>query len=182
MRPLKNLDQGARDLAIFVRSLHQIKLSGGPKTRRGGALKTQSKEVEKALAQLEHELDVSRVQSIWQTCIDAPVWSRALVWIHCDLLPANILAHNDKIVSILDFDMFGMGDPAIDLLPAWSVFSGESRKLFIDSLGYDESMVLRAIGWALSIGLIIIPYYQETNKELCEVGWRFVREVLADFA
>ncbi|MBS0286066.1 MAG: phosphotransferase, partial [Proteobacteria bacterium] len=58
------------------------------------------------------------------------------------------------------------------------LFSGKSRQVFKDELGVDEDTWRRGQGWALSIGLIILPYYLHTNPGLVAVGKRLINEVL----
>ncbi|MCS5711979.1 phosphotransferase [Candidatus Berkiella aquae] len=176
-----NLDlaQAARDLAKFINSLHRIDATSGPSTYRGLPLNTRDEEVHKALADLEGIVDTSAALKIWNICKQAPIWDKPPVWIHSDLLPANILVNNGKVTGIIDFGMMGIGDPACDLLPAWSLLDRDSRETFRTTLLIDDATWLRGKGWALSIGLIILPYYFDTNPELVAVGKRLVTEVLS---
>lgn len=51
-----------------------------------------------------------------------------------------------------------MGDPACDVMVAWTLFSGESRDVFRATLAVDDAIWARGRGWALSWALIFIPY------------------------
>ncbi|MFZ1888055.1 MAG: hypothetical protein WAU33_08480 [Candidatus Binataceae bacterium] len=73
-----------------------------------------------------------------------------------------------------------MGDPACDLMPAWILFSGESRDAFRAALSVDEATWARGRGWALSWGLIFIPYYLESNPHGVVIARHAIDEVLAD--
>ena len=42
-----------------------------------------------------------------------------------------------------------MGDPACDLVIAWTLFHGTSRQAFIDVFDYGQDTWLRAKAWAL---------------------------------
>ncbi len=64
---------------------------------------------------------------------------------------------------MIDFGCLGVGDPACDLLAAWSLFSGDSREAFRATLQADDATWARGRGWALSQALIFIPYYLNTN-------------------
>ena len=77
--------------------------------------------------------------------------------------------------------MIGVGDPACDLLPAWCLFDKISRETFQSELAVDDTTWVRSQGWALSIGLIILPYYLNTNPDLVAVGKKLVNEVLAEY-
>lgn len=72
----------------------------------------------------------------------------------------------------------GIGDPACDLIPAWSVFSASTRRVFRSALGVDEATWLRGRGWALSVALIILPYYEKTNLGLVAIANRMLNEIL----
>jgi aminoglycoside phosphotransferase (APT) family kinase protein len=74
--------------------------------------------------------------------------------------------HNQKVSAIIDFDFLGIGDPACDLLRAWSIFDTNTRQLFKETLGVNEATWLRGRGWALMIAVNIIPYYQYSNTTL----------------
>ena len=73
-----------------------------------------------------------------------------------------------------------MGDPACDLIAAWGVLPGRARDVFRDELEVDDAMWARGRGWALSIALIALPHYTETNPGLAGVARHLIREILAD--
>jgi aminoglycoside phosphotransferase (APT) family kinase protein len=50
---------------------------------------------------------------------------------------------------VIDFGTCGVGDPACDLVVAWTFLSGESRLAFRDAVQQDEATWARARGWAL---------------------------------
>ena len=74
----------------------------------------------------------------------------------------------------------GVGDPACDLIAAWSVLSSDTRDVFRRALPVDDATWTRGRGWALSVALIIIPYYRSTNPTLVAVAMRMIEEVFAD--
>jgi aminoglycoside phosphotransferase (APT) family kinase protein len=73
-----------------------------------------------------------------------------------------------------------VGDPACDFMVAWTLLSGESRAAFRTQLEIDDASWARGRGWALSFGLIALPYYQETNPALATIARNAIAEVLAD--
>jgi aminoglycoside phosphotransferase (APT) family kinase protein len=81
---------------------------------------------------------------------------------------------------VIDFGSVGFGDPARDLLAAWSLFSDEARQVYRGALGVDGDTWLRGRGWALSKAALIIPYYPETNPAFVTMAKRIVDEVVAD--
>ncbi len=74
-----------------------------------------------------------------------------------------------------------MGDPACDLLVAWNLLSAQTRDVFRAALPVDDATWARGRGWALSVGLIALPYYQGTNPVLAGIARRAIDEVLADY-
>jgi aminoglycoside phosphotransferase (APT) family kinase protein len=81
---------------------------------------------------------------------------------------------------VIDWSLLGIGDPACDALVAWSVLPGPARDAFRAEAGFDDPTWARGKGWALTCGLLQIPYYTQTNPELADNGRHMVREVLAD--
>ena len=101
----------------------------------------------------------------------------APAWIHTDLLRPNLLVGDGRLRAVIDFG--GMGDPAADVVPAWSVFGAAGRAVYRDALAVDDGTWERARGYALHQAMII-PYYAETNPDFVAVAARTVEQVLAD--
>jgi aminoglycoside phosphotransferase (APT) family kinase protein len=60
------------------------------------------------------------------------------------------------------------------------LFDASSRAVFKEVLAVDEDTWKRGKGWALSIALIIIPYYLQTNPVLVSVAKRMIGEIVED--
>jgi len=73
-----------------------------------------------------------------------------------------------------------VGDPAVDLLPAWNVFDRDSRPRFRAGLGADDASWLRGRGWALYQAVLALPYYWDTNPGMVRQASRALAHVLAD--
>ena len=65
-------------------------------------------------------------------------------------------------------------------MAAWLYLPAETRDIFRATLRVDDATWMRARGWALSVGLIAIPYYQTTNPVLARMARRAIDEVLVD--
>jgi aminoglycoside phosphotransferase (APT) family kinase protein len=76
--------------------------------------------------------------------------------------------------------LLGVGDPACDLIVAWSVLPAEVRGVFRSVVDVDDATWLRGRGWALSVALIQLPYYKETNVELAANARHVIGAVLVD--
>ena len=73
-----------------------------------------------------------------------------------------------------------MGDPACDVMAAWLFLPAETRDVFRDALQVDDATWTRGRGWALSMGLIALPYYQNTNPVLAGIARRAIDAAVAD--
>lgn len=180
--PPQNLNQFASDLAGFIKALWKVDIAGAPLARRGLPLKEHGRDewVYQSISELKRYMDDSTLQhctDIWEETSSTPLWHKPPVWLHADLLPSNLLLLNDKLHAVIDFGLMGIGDPACDLIPAWCLFDRESRMIFKESLNVDENTWIRGKGWALSIALIIMPYYKDTNPVLMSVARRIIGEI-----
>lgn len=168
----------AKDLAGFLNDFHKIQMGNGPHSRRGIRLneKELDEETRSAMNQLESEIDISAITDLWDQLSHIPYWSKKPVWVHGDFLPGNIIVQNNRLSAVLDFSDLGVGDPACDLVIAWALLNPRSRKVFREHLeGIDNDTWERGRGWALSIALIMLPYYKYTNPVLAALARRMLQ-------
>jgi len=176
-----DLDAAAMELAGFVRALHAVSPEGAPKAARREPLALRDEVTRTAIGEVAGEFNSERLIRAWESALAAPEWDRTPGWIHGDLLPGNVLIHEGQLAAVIDFGGSGLGDPAADLLPAWSLFPAGPRETYRRALGVDDGTWLRGRGWALSVALLIIPYYRQTNPAFSAMASGVVREVLAEF-
>jgi aminoglycoside phosphotransferase (APT) family kinase protein len=181
---IADLRQAAIDLARFISALQRIDSTGGPRAgedrSRGVPLAARDAETRAAIEALHGVLDTEAVTREWQTALRAPMWPGPGVWLHGDLNEGNLLARSGRLSAVIDWGTMAIGDPACDLMAAWTLFTGVSRIAFRESLPFDDATWVRGRGWALSWALIVLPYYQHTNPGLCRIAERTISEVLAD--
>ena len=173
----------AQDLARFISAFRAIDLGGGPAGRpadRGRRLADRDGIVQAALAQLTEEIDTTAAAEVWQASAKAPVWEGPPTWFHGDLLPGNVLLADGRLHAVIDFGGVGVGDPACDAAPAWTMFTGASRSAFRAGLDPDDASWQRGRGWALSIALLALPYYRDTNASMAAMARRTIAEALSD--
>lgn len=177
--------QAATDLARFVAALQRIDLTGGPSpgphnSFRGEPLANRDAETRAAIASLHATIDSAAAVAAWEAALHAPAWHGPPVWIHGDLQPANLLAVQGRLTAVIDFGCLGVGDPACDLMAAWTLLSARTRPIFRAALPVDDAAWVRGRGWALSFGLIALPYYQVTNPVLAGIARCAIDQALAD--
>src|SRR6185437_6877772 len=83
------------------------------------------------IAQAGDLIDGPAVIAVWEDALNGPAWDGTHSWIHSDLAPPNLLVREGRLRAVLDFGATGLGDPATDLNPAWSIFSEDSRHVFV---------------------------------------------------
>ncbi len=175
--------QTAIELAQFITALQQIDTRGGPLAEehnlRGVPLKTRDKVTRESIATLKDTIDTNAAFAVWEEALQALEWNNKPVWFHGDLLIGNLLFERGRLSAVIDFGGLGVGDPACDLMIAWSLFSGESRKVFRESLKVDDATWARGRGQALSQAVIFIPYYLNTNPIGVGYARKMIKEILA---
>lgn len=147
------LENLAHALAKFLQELHRIDsihgpLSGEHNYYRGAHPSVYDAEARTSITQLHHVIHEDAAMVLWEKAI-ASSWDKSPVWVHGDFATGNILMRNGEVVAVIDFGCMGIGDPACDLVIAWTLFKNESRALFKSLLNFDNNTWARARGWAL---------------------------------
>jgi aminoglycoside phosphotransferase (APT) family kinase protein len=169
----------AAELAQFVVELRGI--DSGVAAPPGGRkpLAELDEVTREAIASAQGVIDGTAATAFWERAMEAPVWQGTPVWIHTDLLRPNLLVQGGRLRAVIDFGGIGVGDPAADVIAAWSVFGPRGRAVFREALDVDDGTWNRALGFALHQAAIIIPYYRETNPAFVALAKRTVEEILA---
>jgi aminoglycoside phosphotransferase (APT) family kinase protein len=184
IEPIADTRQAATELARFIAALQRIDPTGGPpagphNSFRGVPLAARDAATRTAISTLHGTLDAPAATAAWDAALQAPAWHDPPVWIHGDLQAGNLLTLNGRLRAVIDFGCLGVGDPACDLIVAWNLLSAEARDVFRAVLQVDDATWARGRGWALSVGLIALPYYETTNPALAEISRYAIDEVLA---
>jgi aminoglycoside phosphotransferase (APT) family kinase protein len=171
--------QAAEELAQFVGELRRIDPVGAPP---GGRRQLQELDAatRTAIESARDVIDSDAAVAAWERALQAPAWTGTPVWIHGDLLRPNLLVRDGRLRAVIDFGGAGVGDPATDVIAAWSVFGRAGRAVFRAALDVDDDSWNRARGLALHQAALIIPYYAETNPGFVAPAKRTVEEILAD--
>ncbi|MER7833432.1 aminoglycoside phosphotransferase family protein [Streptomyces sp. NPDC095602] len=182
--PLTDLEGAAKALGGFVRALRGADATGGPPSFRGGPVRGRDAEVRAAIRDLgaDGTVDGDAAAGAWEAVLRLPQWEGRPVWLHSDLLPGNLLGRDGALTAVIDFGGLGVGDPACDLMAAWTVLTADTREVFRAAADVDDATWARGRGWALCFGLMAEHYYRVRNPVLAAVGHRAVVEALADTA
>jgi aminoglycoside phosphotransferase (APT) family kinase protein len=178
----------AADLAQFLLALQRAPAEGPPAGAdnfyRGGALSVYDAETRRCLDQLRGEIDAGAAGRVWEGAL-ATRWQRPRVWVHGDIAVGNLLIRNGKLSAVIDFGSSAVGDPACDLVIAWTFLRGESRAAFKAKLaaeaGFDEAIWARARGWALWKALLICCGHGSTLPSE-RSAWEVIAAVLDEHA
>jgi aminoglycoside phosphotransferase (APT) family kinase protein len=181
-----DLDAFATALARFLVALSEVDATGGPEPgqhnfHRGGPLATYAGETAEAIDALGDEIPRDAVERAWADAM-ASSWEREPVWFHGDVAVGNLLVRDGRLAAVLDFGSSGVGDPACDMVIAWTFLSGTSRDRFRAERGVDPGTWSRGRGWALWKALISLVGHLERGSPDAALARRDIAEVLADHA
>ncbi|WP_392538509.1 aminoglycoside phosphotransferase family protein [Legionella sp. 227] len=182
---IDEMNRFAADLAQFLLQLQGIKAIGGPVAGehsfyRGGPLSTYDAETQEAIKILRQQIDTGTLSAIWSEAL-SDAWLSDPVWVHGDIAPGNLLVKEGRLCAVIDFGQLAVGDPACDLVIAWTFFKTESREVFRKTLQLDKATWARARGWALWKALIVCARLPGTNPEDIEKSWNVIDELIADY-
>ncbi len=146
-------EQLAFDLAKFLKKLQAITDVEGPEPGqhnwwRGDHVSVYDKGAREQIAELAEIIDASKALALWDKAC-ATRWNKQPVWIHGDFAIGNILMDGEKLSAVIDFGGAAVGDPACDLVIAWTYLFGKDREIFISEMDMDADTWLRSRAWAL---------------------------------
>ncbi|MDF3047208.1 MAG: Acetyltransferase [Candidatus Midichloriaceae bacterium] len=160
------------DLAKFLKELQAIKVVKGLEPGqhnwwRGDHVSVYDKDGREQITELIEIIDARKALALWDHAC-ATKWDKTPVWIHGDFAIGNMLIDGGKLSAIIDFGGSAVGDPACDLVIAWTYLSGKAREIFISEMDMDSDTWLRACAWAL----------WKATFELCQIADKTSSEAL----
>ncbi len=175
-----DMSQLAEDVAGFVRALQKCDPTGGPRAGehswyRGASPAHYDEETRRCLAALDGRVDTRAARMVWDAALEAGHDTEP-VWFHGDVAAGNLLVEDGRLAAVIDFGTSGVGDPACDLVIAWTFFDGGSREVFRDAVGQDDATWARARGWALWKALLTLAGDPERDT----VNRRVIADLLSD--
>nr|WP_308113346.1 phosphotransferase [Curtobacterium flaccumfaciens] len=161
----------AAGVGAVLRQLRSVPATGGPTAgahsfHRGEHPSVYDAEVRTALDTLGGGggsgrtggtvVDRGACEAVWAEAL-ASRWEAPAVWFHGDVLPGNLLVDDTgRLCAVIDFGTCGVGDPACDLVLAWTMLDGPARRVFRRAVDLDDDTWARARGWALWKALIML--------------------------
>ncbi|MFB6855067.1 MULTISPECIES: aminoglycoside phosphotransferase family protein [unclassified Streptomyces] len=170
----------AKDLAEFVSVLRRVDATGGPASYRSEPLAQRDEVTRSAIHELRAELHGDGATAVWESALRAHGWAGPAVWIHADLQPGNVLVADGRLSAVIDFGCLGLGDPAVDLIAAWYLLPAGAREVFRTGSGADDDAWARGRGWALSVALLELRHYRESNPVMASIARHVIAELLTD--
>lgn len=157
-------EQLAYDLAKFLKELRVVIDVEGPEPGqhnwwRGDHVSVYNKGARQQMGELADVIDTNQALSLWDKAC-ATEWNKTPVWIHGDFAIGNMLLLDGKLSAVIDFGGAAVGDPACDLVIAWTYLAGKAREIFITEIDLDQDTWLRAKAWAL----------WKATFELCQIA------------
>lgn len=168
---LTNADLFAKTLANNLAEMQQLDAGDGPAPSvsnfyRGGDLAVYQSDVTECVSILVPEVDVRSINRVWQSALET-TFTGPPRWVHGDVAVGNLLAIDGRLSAMIDFGAIAAGDPACDLVIAWTFFQGSSRQIFVETINarghLDKNVWQRARGWALWKALFVCTHKTEIH-------------------
>jgi aminoglycoside phosphotransferase (APT) family kinase protein len=136
-------------------------------------------ETRQTIAALDGLIDTEAATAAWDAALAAP-WPGPPVWVHGDVAVGNLLVQTGRLSAVIDFGCSAVGDPACDLVIAWTLLSGASRAAFVAGVPVEAAAWARGRGWALWKALITLAGSLHTDPAKADEARRVIAAVLAD--
>jgi aminoglycoside phosphotransferase (APT) family kinase protein len=182
---IRDLEKFANDLAGFLIALRNADATDGPlpgphNFYRGGSPAFYDAEARQAIVELGASIDGAAATDVWEAAVESE-WTLPPVWFHGDISSGNLLVRDGELSAVLDFGTSGIGDPACDLVIAFSTLAAQ-RDYFRALVDLDDDTWARARGWAIWKALIVAAGSAGSHDPEGEAvkARRVIDEVIAD--
>jgi aminoglycoside phosphotransferase (APT) family kinase protein len=182
---IRDIRSFATDLAGFLVALRGADATDGPLPGphnffRGGSPAFYDAEARQAIVDLGSSIDGAAATDVWDAALSTE-WTLPPVWFHGDISGGNLLVRDGELSAVIDFGTSGIGDPACDLVIAFSTLASQ-REHFRKLIDLDTATWARARGWAIWKALIVAAGSVGTHDPEGEAikARRVIDEVIAD--
>jgi aminoglycoside phosphotransferase (APT) family kinase protein len=144
----------AEAVAGFLQALQRIEASGGPAPgphnffRGAPPMSIYGEEARRSVDALAASINAPAAHAVLDAA-EAAAWFGPPVWVHGDIATGNLLVRDGQLSAVIDFGCLAVGDPACDMVIAWTFLDGASRQAFRRAVDADPAMWARARGWAV---------------------------------
>lgn len=179
------LDQevAALTLAGFLKTLQaQPAPEGAPQRGAADRLDLRLNGLAHSIGQFQGEADPVLLAKVAAGMRKLPPQDEPPVWVHGDLHPLNLLALRGRLSGVIDWGSLGLGDPAMDLMVAWTLFDAPARDLFRQAMAPSPAAWARGRALAFAKAVAAIPYYRRSNPGFRDVMRKTLARVLAEVA
>lgn len=164
---ITNRGKLAVELALFLKALQLVDIKNAPQAglhnfHRGGSLRVYDAETREAVELLAGELDSKRALELWAEAMNTS-WASDPVWVHGDFAEGNLLERDGSLCAVIDFGCMAIGDPACDLVIAWTFLERSASLRFRNAMGLDAATWRRAQAWALWKALITLVQARDVH-------------------
>ncbi|MFK8040670.1 MAG: aminoglycoside phosphotransferase family protein [Rickettsiaceae bacterium] len=176
------LENIAFQLAKFLKELQAITDVEGPNPgqhnwQRGDHVSVYDSGAREQIVKLADIIDSNSALELWERAC-ATKWNKTPIWIHGDFAIGNILIKDNKLSGVIDFGGTAIGDPACDLVIAWTYLSGKARDIFVVEMGIDDDTWLRARAWVLWKATFALCNIADKNSTEALLQKRIIGEVI----
>ncbi|MGW5637814.1 aminoglycoside phosphotransferase family protein [Streptomyces sp. NPDC003832] len=180
---LAHSPRAAKDLAGFLTALHRAPRTGSAEGAADGlatwSLTERDTATRAAVEETGGVFDARAMTDLWDAALDAPGWDGQPLWFHGDFHTGNLLTVDGRLSAVIDFGELGIGDPACDLMIAFTLMSAHTRSVFRTALGVDDATWLRGRAWAMATGLNAYTTYAAVNPRVAAQTTRQITQALA---
>lgn len=171
----------ANDISSLITSLRSLNVNNRTfdGQGRGGNLADHDQWISTCLEKSKTLLDTYTLSALWEKFRILPKVDHD-VMSHKDLIPANILVKNNRLIGLLDCGGFGAADPALDLVSAWHLFDKERREIIRRNLNSSDLEWKRGAAWAFQQAMGLVWYYETTNPAMSELGRSTLNRIMND--
>jgi aminoglycoside phosphotransferase (APT) family kinase protein len=161
--------RNAAPLGRFLAALHRIPISEETHSwaRRDeiGHEEAPARERLRALAPALGGLDVEALADRVEQLAEAPAWAGPTCWVHGDLYARHLLVDDQRcLCGVIDWGDVHLGEPALDLMIAFSFLPPAARVAFREAYGpIDATAWDRARNRALHYGMSLLEYGAEVG-------------------
>lgn len=175
---LSGSHEAADVLAEYLKALHRFDaeptgdLLARPLAARDPATRS-------AIARTGDVFGATAMTGLWEAALATGGGDCPPVWRHGDFHTGNLLTSRGRLSAVIDFGELGVGDPASDLIIAFTLLSAGTRETFRAALGVDETTWTRGRGWALATGLNAYVCHAAVDARVAAQTTRQITQALA---